>query len=486
MAIEVRLADHRAGIVNAYARMPFRFGVVTMRASPLFTLEITLEDAAGRSARGYAADFLAYRWFDKRPEKSLADNCADLIRTVEVACALYRDAARAGCRSPFALWQASAPEIERTALAEGFNRLGASFGSAMLERAVIDALGRLTGQTCFELIRDDWLGIDLGTITPDLAGRPIAAFLPEHPLTRLHLRHTVGLIDPLTAADVTQAVADGLPETLEDYLDHDGISHLKLKVAGTLSDDLARLATIAALLARRERRFRISLDGNEQYKTADAFLALIEAIRSTAALDDLWRQTLFVEQPLDRSVALDPGVRPALQSPGLDKPVIIDEADGWVGAFKEAVALGYKGTSHKNCKGIYKSLHNMAFAMEHNRRIGRPDLFLSAEDLSNLPVVALQADLAMVALLGIDHVERNGHHYFRGLGHLSPAEQQAALSAHPDLYERRGADVVLKIDHGTLSCASLQVPGMGFSAPPDMDRLIAPDRWSFHSLGQET
>ena len=31
------------------------------------------------------------------------------------------------------------PEIERTALADGFNRLGASFGSSMLERAVIDA-----------------------------------------------------------------------------------------------------------------------------------------------------------------------------------------------------------------------------------------------------------------------------------------------------------------------------------------------------------
>jgi hypothetical protein len=164
--------------------------------------------------------------------------------------------------------------------------------------------------------------------------------------------------------------------------------------------------------------------------------------------------------------------------------VIIDEADDQLGAFKEAVALGYRGTSHKNCKGIYKSLHSFAFAIDHNQRAGRPELFLSAEDLSNLPVVALQADLAMVALLGIDHIERNGHHYFRGLDHLSAAERDAALGAHPDLYERRGDEVFLKITDGMLSCASLQVPGMGFAAPPDMTRLISPEDWDFASLGQ--
>jgi hypothetical protein len=485
MPIEIKVVDAGAGIVNAYARMPFRFGVVTMRASPLFTLEVTLEDARGRRATGHAADFLAFRWFDKRPDKTLADNCRDLIRTVEVARGLYRDAAREGCRSPFALWQATWPEIERAALAEGFNRLGAAFGSSMLERAVIDGVGRLTGQSCFELIRDDWLGIELGTLTPELKGRPLVAFLPERPLERLHLRHTVGLLDPITAADLALPVADGLPETLEDYLEQDGISHLKLKVAGALADDLARLEAIAGLLDRHERPFRITLDGNEQYKTPDAFLALIEGIRAAPALARLWRQILFIEQPLDRAVALDPGVRPALEALGADKPVIIDEADGWLGAFKEAVALGYKGTSHKNCKGIYKSLHNRAFAMEHNQRIGRPDLFLSAEDLSNLPVVALQADLAMVALLGIDHVERNGHHYFRGQGHLSAAEKAAALAAHPDLYERRGDEVYLKIRDGMLACASLQVPGMGFATPPDMTRLTAPEDWDFESLGQE-
>jgi L-alanine-DL-glutamate epimerase-like enolase superfamily enzyme len=484
MPIEIKVVGTAAGIRNAHTRMPFRFGVITMRAAPLLTLAVEIEDRNGARATGYAADFLAYRWFDKRPDKSLADNCADLLGAVETTRALYLEAGRGGFATPFDLWRATHPEIERITLASGFNRLGASFGSSMLERAVIDALGRLAGRSLFELVRDDDLGIELGAIAPGLHGRAVRAFLPEQPLARVHLRHTVGLVDPITAADVREPVADGLPETLEDYLDRDGISYLKVKVGGDLDEDITRLEAIAAVLERRERRFWISLDGNEQYRVPGDFLDLIERIKASPRLERFWAQVMFIEQPLDRAVALDAGVAPVLRTLA-DKPVIIDEADGWLGAFEEAILLGYRGTSHKNCKGIYKSLYNLALAAVRNASLGRDELFLSAEDLSNLPVVPLQADLAAVALLGITHVERNGHHYFRGLGHLSEAEKAAALTAHPDLYERRAGEVFLKVRDGMLDCASLQVPGMGFAALPDLAAMTPPDAWNFASLGQD-
>jgi hypothetical protein len=355
----------------------------------------------------------------------------------------------------------------------------------MLERAVIDALGRLLNKSYFDLVRDNDLGIELGAISPGLAGRAMAEFLPDEPLERVAVRHTVGLVDPISAADVQAPVKDGLPETLEDYLQHDGIRYLKIKVAGALDDDIARLEALAEVMYRRHAHFRISLDGNEQYKELDGFLALIDRLQRSAKLQHFWRDILFIEQPLERTVALDPSVKPALEALSREKPVIIDEADGWLTAFREAVALGYRGTSHKNCKGIYKSLHNLAFSKAHNERIGHRELFLSAEDLTNLPVVALQADLASVALLGIHHVERNGHHYFRGLSHLSAPEQSDALTRHPDLYERRDDEVCLRIRDGALECRSLQVPGMGFAALPDMARLTPPERWDFASLGQD-
>jgi hypothetical protein len=43
----------------------------------------------------------------------------------------------------------------------------------------------------------------------------------------------------------------------------------------------------------------------------------------------------------------------------------------------------------------------------------------------------------------------------------------------------------VRITDGMLACASLQVPGMGFAAPPDMAALTPVEEWDFASLGQE-
>ncbi|MEM7026537.1 MAG: mandelate racemase [Pseudomonadota bacterium] len=483
MAVKLKVVESSSGIRNVFMRMPFRFGVITKTASPQLTLAVEIEDPDGRRATGYAADFLAYRWFDKRPAKTLADNCQDLIQSVHEARDLYLEAGREGFATPFDLWRRTYPEIVARGLARDFNKLGASFGASMFERCIIDAAGRLTGQTYAALVRSG-LGIDLGRMCEELRGQQVDTFLPAQPLQHLHLRHTVGLVDPISAADrAGDPINDGLPETLEDYLDKDGIRYLKVKIAGNADEDIDRLNAIAAVLDRREGPFYISLDGNEQHKQIGDFVDLIARIRATPSLERFYQQIMFIEQPLDRSVALDPSVEAGLRELPQDKPVIIDEADGWPEAFREAIALGYRGTSHKNCKGIYKSLQNIVIASTHNARVGRQELFMSAEDLSVVPVVALQADLASVALLGITHVERNGHHYFRGMGHLSEPEKAAALAAHPDLYERRGDETFLKVKEGMIACASIQVPGMGFACVPDMDRLTPVDAWSFDSLG---
>ena len=62
---------------------------------------------------------------------------------------------------------------------------------------------------------------------------------------------------------------------------------------------------------------------------------------------------------------------------------------------------------------------------------------MSAEDLTCQAGVAVQQDLALVALLGITHVERNGHHYVNGMAGASDAEQAVFLAGYPDLYTRR-------------------------------------------------
>jgi len=60
---------------------------------------------------------------------------------------------------------------------------------------------------------------------------------------------------------------------------------------------------------------------------------------------------------------------------------------------------------------------------------GTARYFMSAEDLTTQAGLSVQQDLALVSLLGIAHVERNGHYYVNGMAAQPDGEQDAFLAA---------------------------------------------------------
>jgi hypothetical protein len=97
---------------------------------------------------------------------------------------------------------------------------------------------------------------------------------------------------------------------------------------------------------------------------------------------------------------------------------------------------------------------------------------MSAEDLTIQAGLALQQDLALVSLLGLSHVERNGHHYVNGMAGLPVDEQHGFLAAHPDLYESSHGAVRVRITDGRLAIGSLaRVNGFASGATPDWNTL---------------
>ena len=150
-------------------------------------------------------------------------------------------------------------------------------------------------------------------------------------------------------------------------------------------------------------------------------------------------------------------------------PVIVDESDADLDAFPRAKALGYSGVSSKMCKGLYKSILNAARCALWSTPERR--YFMTAEDLTTQAGLAVQQDLALVNLLGITHVERNGHHYVNGMADLPAHEQAAFLAAHPDLYERSHGAVRLRIAGGRLAIGSLACIGFASGAEPDWEAL---------------
>jgi hypothetical protein len=445
-------------------RLPFRFGVVTLTECPQAFVRARVEIAGGRSAWGGAAELMAPKWFDKDLALSNEDNFEQLRNVLRLA----REAYLADPKSDTAFGHFARNHDAQLAVGadKGYNALLASYGPALIDRAVLDALCRALGVSFYAAMRENLAGI--GERRAEFAPFNWPAFLSTlQPAATIEARHTVGLVDAITAADLQHPVGDGLPETLEQVATHYGHRYFKLKVGGQVQADLARLTAIAAVLDRSREDYFVSLDGNEQYQDAAGVAELLARMHQTPALARLYRSILFVEQPIARKVALDVDVR-ALAA---DKPVIIDESDGTLDAFVQARARGYAGISSKTCKGLYKSLLNGARCAAWNAQEGATRYFMSGEDLTTQAGLAVQQDLALVNLLGIGHVERNGHHYVDGMAALPVSEQQHFLDAHPDLYERAYGAVRLRIRAGRLALVSLDAPGFASRAMPDWSAM---------------
>jgi hypothetical protein len=444
-------------------RLPFRFGVITVThaTQALIRATVTLED--GRTSTGVAAETLAAKWFDKDPAFSDDQNLDQLRQSLGLAVDLYRSR---GMDTPFALYAGTYTEQHARGADLGLVPLVASYGPALLDRAILDALGRAAGLSFADMIRRNVAGIAITELTPDLGDFDLPRFLAGlHPRARIALRHTVGLVDPIVAADQKpgERVDDGLPETLEEVVGHYRGSYYKLKVGGNVAADLDRLARIASVLDRSAGDYRTTLDGNEQYDDVEGIAELWRRMRETPKLARLVASTLFIEQPIKRATALS---KPVETLAGL-KPLIIDESDGELSSFPAALALGYSGVSSKNCKGLYKSILNAARIAKLNAEAGTDRYFMSAEDLTTQAGVSVQQDLALVSLLGLTHVERNGHHFIDGMAAAPEREQADFARAHPELYERSSDRTRLRIDDGQLALGSLTCPGFAVGAEVD-------------------
>jgi L-alanine-DL-glutamate epimerase-like enolase superfamily enzyme len=439
--------------------------VVTLTACPQAFAKVRIRTESGREAEGAAAELLAPKWFDKNLALSNDDNFDQLRASLQIAREAYLS--DHGAQPAFGHFAVHTQDQIEAAAARGLNPLIAGFGPALLDRAILDALCRALDLSFYQAIQSNIAGID-ATLTPDLKGFDLDGFLGSlKPAPSIAVRHTVGLVDAITAVDLQDRVNDGLPETLVEVIDVYGCTYFKLKVSGVLEQDVSRLTRIASALDRLPR-YVVTLDGNEQFRDAATAAEFWRQVQATPALQRLAAATLYIEQPLPRAITLNTDVT-ALSG---TTPVLIDEADNTLDAFMTATAHGYTGVSSKNCKGFYRSLLNAARCTKLNIGGGRR-YFMSAEDLTTQPGLAVQQDLALVNLLGLTHVERNGHHYVDGFaGHgAGGGEQQAFLIAQPGLYQASGDNVRLAIRGGTLDLTSLSATGFANRAHPDWQTL---------------
>jgi hypothetical protein len=430
---------------------PFRFGAVVVNAASQVFVRVEIEIEGKGVSIGASAEMMVPKWFDKRPHLSTEQTVAELRRSLMIARELYL--AQSGFETAFALHASClAAQVEACAN-EDIPPLAAAFGPAEIDKAILDALLRGVAANFFDGMNGNIAGID-ARLSPDLRDEDVAQFLARcRRLDRVALRHTVGLDDQIEGKG-----------GVADKHENSDARYFKLKLNGDPHADAARLTRIGNELATLPHPYSVTLDANEQYADLAALAALSDRLDRDAALRPISTRLLYIEQPMPRDISR--------QSP-LDalafRDFIIDEADDSYDAFPAARELSYRGISSKSCKGIYKSIINAARAGIWSNEDER--YFITGEDLTCQAGLGVQQDLALGALIGVTHAERNGHHYVNGFAETPAAEARAFLAAHPDLYISDGDIIRLSIHDGDLVTGSLTAPGFASGAHPEWSTL---------------
>jgi L-alanine-DL-glutamate epimerase-like enolase superfamily enzyme len=430
---------------------PFRFGAVVINASAQVFVRVEIEIEGKGTSVGASAELMASKWFDKRAHLSPQQTVQELRRSLAIARGLYLS--RSGFETAFGLHAAAIAAQVDACAKEDIPPLAAGFGPAEIDKAILDALLRGVGINFFFGMVQNIAGID-SRLSPDLADGDIAQFLGgRQRLERVAIRHTVGLDDQIEGKG-------GVADADENA----GARYFKLKLNGNPEHDAARLTRIGNELAMLAYDYSVTLDANEQYADLAALGALVDRLDRDSALKPISAKLLYIEQPMPRDI-----FRQSPLGALARRDFIIDEADESYDAFPAARGLGYRGISSKSCKGIYKSIVNATRAEKWSA--GGEKFFISGEDLTCQAGLGVQQDLALGALIGVAHAERNGHHYVDGFADTPASEAQAYMSAHPDLYISDGNSIRLSIHDGDLLTGSLTAPGFATGVHPNWSAL---------------
>ncbi|MCB1212359.1 MAG: hypothetical protein KDK97_23755 [Verrucomicrobiales bacterium] len=477
--MKFRIEQITLNVLPMRTRFPFRYGIASMGALPHLFVSVDLV-IGDQAIRGIASEGLPPKWFTKDPDTLFEQDLAEMLAVIQNASRIARHAATQDT-DYFPWWQNLYQEQAQWASVKECPHLLANLGVSLMERAVLHGLCSAAGCGIHALLAraDNPLRIDLGSLHPELKDIAVSDVVAASPTPHTFVRHTVGLGDPLDAND-GEGINDGLPYTLDESIRNYGLRYFKIKVSGDPKADLLRLRKITDVISRNcGQDFHATLDGNENFQAMDSFRQFYEELSSDKNLAPLFVRLLMIEQPLHRSVALADEVAAPLQSWADGPGMIIDESDATLQSLPRALDLGYIGTSHKNCKGIIKSLANAALLKARQATSTRP-LILSAEDLASVGPISMLQDLAVGAALGITHVERNGHHYFRGLAAFPQEVQDQALRTHPDLYHRHPEGfATLTITNGQLDLTTINTTPMGSGTPLDPSQFSTLKEWIY-------
>jgi len=444
--IRIRRATPHYPFVRA--RTPLKFGAVVVEALDFCHVCVEVENRAGKVAQGWGAMFLMDMWAWPSAAVPHEQRMVAMRRLNGDLCKLF--ASYDDYAHPVDIFHRLESGMRRAAeqvsrelkLAEQIPYLATLVCTSPIDGAVHDAFGNVNRMDTYHGYGRDFMTSDLSTyLGKTYAGAYVGDFVRKKLPARVPAFHLVGGLDKLHEKEITDGDPhDGLPVSLDQWIRHDHLHCLKVKIRGTdLEWDLARIREVSAIAHEEHKKLGLkelffSGDTNEQCKSPDYCIELLTKLRESDPRT--YGELLYLEQPTERDLhAHRFDMRPLAKL----KPVIMDESLMTNEDFDLAMELGWSGIALKACKC-------QSAALVFGCKAERLKIPYTVQDLTNPGIALIQSVSLAGHLHTLKGVEANSRQFF-------PVASVAEAHVHPGVF---------KLKDGCIETASIRGTGLGY------------------------
>lgn len=444
---DIRIDDVSFHYEDFLYRTPIKFGGVAVDRATIVNVEIHVSTRSGQGAKGFGSMPLGNVW--AFPSKKLTyDQTLGAMKalTERVAAITVRhqdhghplDLTHA--LEPMYV-QAAAELTKSLSLEDSIPVLCTLVVGSSFDAALHDAFGKVHGRNCYHTYNSEFMSHDLGHyLGKEFEGETLDRYVRREPQPRMPLYHLIGALDPLEDKEMVGRIGDGLPETLPEWIRHDGLTHLKIKLNGdNLAWDVNRVVNVdrVAEAAQRQRgvpHWFYSLDFNEKCPNVAYLLEFLRHVEEQRP--EGFTRIQYIEQPTARD--LKANRQNVMHAASKIRPVVIDESLLDLESILVAREMGYTGVALKACKGQSQSLLMAAAAQKFG-------MFLCVQDLT-CPGASLIHSAGLAAHVpGVAAIESNARQY-------CPAANEPWAARFPGMF---------RIKDGMMETGLLTGPGLG-------------------------
>ena len=445
-ATDIRVEEIGAGFEDFLYRTPIKFGGSVADRVTLLNVNCVVSTPAGKSAKGFGSMPLGNIWaFPSKvmPYETTLDAMKALSERITKITADYRETGHPvdiNVALEPAYMKAAAEVSAELKLAAPIPKLCTLVTASAFDAAIHDAYGKLHGLSCYQTYGPEFMNHDLSHyLSPDFQGEYLEQYVLKEPKPRMPLYHLVGALDPITEADIEKRLNDGFPETLPEWINYSGLTHLKIKLNGeNLNWDVDRVVTVDRVAAETQAARGVSewfysTDFNEKCPNVDYLIDFLNQVKERTPAG--FERIQYIEQPTKRDLRADRAN--VMHEASKLRPVVIDESLTDLETLLLAREMGYTGAALKACKGQTGALLMGAAAQKYK-------MFLCVQDLT-CPGASLIHSAGLAAHVpGVAAIEANSRQYV-------PAANEGWEEKFPGVFDVR---------NGYMNTALLNKPGL--------------------------